>query len=183
MFNKALNNMSVVSYVVIIASIWGGTALAADLPLGPEDHGEIPLLNDRLNQNLARMNQNIRKEARHHSDYILYGKSHRLHDFWQHLGQLKREQGEIIQRIVLLDARLEGQITPSDYRLEINKTHNGVLFSGPGVLSKMFSHWRGFLFLISGGFLLINISLFFACIEMERCNLHQEGFASYSKAA
>lgn len=145
---------------------------------------EVPLLYKRLNRSFDQLSQNISQEASHHSDYIRYGKSHRLHDLWQHLGQLKREQGEIIQRIISLETSLKEQIPENDYKVSVNETRNGPLFSGPGYLSGTFSRWRGFYFLISGGFFLIEAALFFICMALERSGVQvREDFVPCRKAA
>ncbi|MFQ5598056.1 MAG: hypothetical protein ACE5GK_08400 [Nitrospiria bacterium] len=160
-------------------------AAVAEKPMGANTVGEIALIRDRLNQHFDELNQNIRNEASHYSDYILYGKNHSLHDFWQHLGQLKQEQGKLSQGIELLQARIirKSPGTDDSYPTIVDLPPSGALRSDPGLHSKIFSQWRFFYFLISGGFFLINLALFLACIEVESSRYSHEHLIPHRKAA
>lgn len=134
--------------LVMIAAVCSSVVVAADLPGHPEDRGEVPLLYNRLSQN-------IDLEAGHYTDYIDYREGHRLRDFWGELDRLNLNRDEIIQTITLLEKKMEGQASGSVYPIS-----SGIPpVTGPMRLSIFFSNWRPFYFLLSGGFLMIISSL------------------------
>ncbi len=150
MLSVVSKGRSLLLCLIVITAVWGSVAAAADLPSHPEDHGEVPLLYNRLSQN-------IDLEAGHYTDYVDYRESLRLRDFWGELDRLNLNREEIIETIALLERRMEGQVSGSPYPISTSLSP----VTGPKRLSILFSNWRPFYFFLSGGFFMIISSLLF----------------------
>jgi hypothetical protein len=148
MLSVISKRMGLLFYLLMIASVCSSVVSAADLPPHPEGDGEVPLLYNRLSQN-------IDMEAGHYTDYIDYRESLRLRDFWGELDRLNLNREEIIQTIVLLERKMVGRISGT-YPLTSVPSY----VTGPDRLSLIFSNWRPFYSFLSGGFLMIISSLF-----------------------
>jgi len=148
MLGMVSKRIGLLLYLVVITALWGGFAGAADFSLPAGDRGEVPLLYNRLGQN-------IDMEAGHYAGYIDYRENLRLRDFWKELDQLNLNREEIIQMIMLLESRMEGRIAGEAYPVP-----SGIArVTGPSRLSLFFSNWRPFYVLLTGGFFMIISSL------------------------
>ncbi len=150
MLSVVSKRMGLLLYLVIIMAFWSSVAEAADFSRNPEGRGEVPLLYNRLGQN-------IDMEAGHYAGYIDYLENLKLRDFWKELDRLNLNREEIIQMIILLERRMDSRISGGSYPVPSSIA----LMTGPSQLSLFFSNWRPFYFLLSGGFLMIISSLLF----------------------
>ncbi|MFQ5579215.1 MAG: hypothetical protein ACE5FZ_01270 [Nitrospiria bacterium] len=140
--------MSFLICLVVISAVLSGLAFAADLPFHPEDREEVPRLYSLLGQNIG-------MEADHYAEYSNYRENLRLRDFWRELERLNLNRDEIIKTIALLEQRMEGQEAGIAYPLS-NEVYRP---PEPGRFSLVFSNWRFYYSILSGGFLVILSSL------------------------
>lgn len=164
MRRTTLKTIGAVSLLVMLVVLGHGFAVASDVNSNLTRAGEISLLSNQLDERLDHLGRNIKQEADLYANYISYYEDSVTHDFWNNLEQIKLEQGEIIEGIALLRGRLALHVP-----LRGQITEGAVLSNStdPTYLSGLFSYWRGFYFLISGGFLMINIGLLYECYAIE----------------
>ncbi len=151
--------VKVLPVLALIIAVWCGLAAAVDL--FPEDAGRekiAPLYNN--------LSQNINEEARLYVEYSDYRENLHLKAFWEQLKKLNLSRDEIIQTIAFLEMEMEDRNPGSAYETSSSLP----VTSGPEYLFALFSHWRPFYLLISGGFLVLNAFLLVmaVCITCRR---------------
>jgi len=100
--------------------------------------------------------QNIDQEAEHYSIYVDYREDLRLKAFWDQLEKINLSRDEIIQDIARLEKKAEASARTST--TPISSKPFDLFVSGD--LARIFSNWRPFYVLMSGGFFLFIIGLF-----------------------
>lgn len=137
-------------FLALIVTIWFGMASAIEtLPEDANPGEAVTLYRD--------LGQNIEKEASLYSKYRDYSENLRLKNFWEELEKLNLARDEIILTIRFLESNLEQQ-KPETTTASSNISPF-VLSQKSGTLENIFSRWRPFYFLISGGFFLIITAL------------------------
>lgn len=146
-------------FLLLVVTVWCGPAVAVEVL--PEDsaRGEVFALYTHLGQN-------IEAESNLYLNYSDYRENFRLKAFWKELEALNLARDEMILTIRFLEGRLEGQVDEGVYATVDNRP----IMTSSGFLSGVFSNWRPFYFLISGGFFLIISSLLVlaTCITRRR---------------
>jgi len=149
-------------FLVFIVMLWCSTAIAVEI--FPEDTER-----EKVGALYSNLGQNIGEEAGLYAEYSDYRKKFRLEIFWDEIERLNLERDEMILTIRFLEKDLIRQVSERIYE----GTNRLGIASGPEYLSGLFSHWRPFYFLISGGFFLINAILLMTvlCIGCQRSDI------------
>lgn len=139
--------------LVLILTLWCSTAIAVEIFPENAEREKVGALYSNLGQNIG-------DEASLYAEYSDYRQNLRLEIFREEIKSLNLARDEMILMIRFLEKNLPKHVHE---HLSVATDSPTTAFS-PGYLSALFSHWRPFYFLISGGFFLINGFLLMAVL-------------------